>query len=53
MLTINTNKNMKKYYDKLVRDKIPQIIHNAGGRPWATPIKNGTLRNYALKKLQE
>ena len=44
---------MKKIYQKLVRDRIPEIIA-ADGKSFATrKASNTELMNYAMKKLQE
>ena len=44
---------MKKIYQKLVRDRIPEVITDAG-LPFATrTVTDQELTGYALKKLQE
>jgi predicted house-cleaning noncanonical NTP pyrophosphatase (MazG superfamily) len=44
---------MKKIYQKLVRDRIPEVITNAG-KPFATrTVTDQELTDYAFKKLQE
>ena len=44
---------MKKIYQKLVRDRIPEVITNAG-KPFATrKASEQELMDYAMKKLQE
>ena len=43
----------KKYYNKLVRDKIPDIIEDSGKRAAVHQVSRGTLREYAFKKLRE
>jgi len=44
---------MKKVYDKLVRDRIPEIIDRAGKVACVTQVDSKTLRRYAFKKLRE
>ena len=44
---------MKKHYDKLVRDRIPEIIAEAGKYFAVRQERGGRLRDYALRKLQE
>jgi len=44
---------MKKIYHKLVRDRIPEIIEEAGKTHQTTIINGEDLRVAALKKLQE
>ena len=44
---------MKKLHHKLVRDRIPEIIEEAGKTHQTTIIDGEDLRGAALKKLQE
>jgi len=44
---------MKKIYQKLVRDRIPEVIENAGKEYAVRQVRSDELLNYALKKLQE
>jgi len=44
---------VRKHYDKLVRDKIPQIIEDDGKRALVSQITRGAFKEYALKKLRE
>ena len=44
---------MKKEYDKLVRDRIPEIIEEAGKSARVFQVSGNSLRAYALKKLRE
>jgi len=44
---------MKKYYDKLVRDKIPNIIKEAGKNAQVRPVSPEKFKAYALTKLRE
>ena len=44
---------MKKLYNKLVRDKVPQIIEEAGKRCIYSRVDGATLESYAKKKLRE
>ena len=44
---------MKKEYDKLVRDRIPEIIEEAGKSTRVFQVSGNLLREYALKKLRE
>ena len=44
---------MKKFYDKLVRDKIPQIIEEDGKSCIYSAVEGAALENYAKKKLRE
>ena len=44
---------MKKIYQKLVRDRIPEIITEAGKDFSVTQVRGDRLRDYAMKKLQE
>ena len=44
---------MKKIYQKLVRDRIPEIITEAGKDFSVTQMRGGRLKDYAMKKLQE
>ena len=41
------------YYDKLVRDKIPNIIKEAGKRARVHPASHEKFKAYALTKLRE
>ena len=44
---------MKKFYNKLVRDKIPQIIEESGKNCICHTVDGDILKNYASKKLRE
>ena len=44
---------VKKIYQKLVRDRIPEIITEAGKDFSVTQMRGERLKDYALKKLQE
>ncbi len=44
---------MKKMYQKLVRDRIPEIITEAGKDFSVTQMRGDRLKDYAMKKLQE
>jgi len=44
---------MKKMYNKLVRDKIPQIIEEAGKSCICHTVEGDILKTYAKKKLRE
>ena len=44
---------MKKIYQKLVRDRIPEIITEAGKDFSVSLVKGDRLKDYAMKKLQE
>ena len=44
---------MKKVYHKLVRDKIPRIIEEAGRGCAVRQVYGDELSGYAMKKLQE
>tara|TARA_R100000664_G_scaffold24172_1_gene33941 strand:- start:1687 stop:2007 length:321 start_codon:yes stop_codon:yes gene_type:complete len=44
---------VKKIYQKLVRDRIPEIITEAGKDFSVTQMKGDRLRDYAMRKLQE
>ena len=44
---------MKKEYNKLVRDRIPEIIETAGKTCAVVQVDRQVLRRYALKKLRE
>ena len=44
---------MKKIYQKLVRDRIPEIITEAGKEFSISRVRGARLRDYAMKKLQE
>ena len=43
----------KKLYHKLVRDRIPEVIENAGKSCSVVQYDAPTLQGYAMKKLQE
>ena len=43
----------KKTHNKLVRDRIPEIIDEAGKMHRVRQVKGGELREFAFKKLQE
>lgn len=44
---------MKRFYNKLVRDKIPQIIEEDGKKCICHRTDGSVLRNYAKRKLRE
>jgi len=44
---------MNKIYQKLVRDRIPEIIEKDGKEFSVCQVKGDRLRDYAMKKLQE
>ena len=44
---------MNKIYQKLVRDRIPEIIEEAGKEFSVSQVKGDRLKDYAMKKLQE
>ena len=44
---------VKKIYQKLVRDRIPEIITEAGKDFSVTQMRGERLKDYAMKKLQE
>ena len=44
---------MKKIYQKLVRDRIPEIITEAGKDFSIAQVQGDRLKDYAMKKLQE
>jgi len=44
---------MKEVYNKLVRDKIPQLIEESGKRVHVRQPDSVALRHYAFKKLRE
>ena len=44
---------VKKIYQKLVRDRIPEIITEAGKDFSVTQVRGDRLQDYAMKKLQE
>jgi len=44
---------MKKEYNKLVRDRIPEIIEEAGKTAQVRQDDHKTLRHYAIKKVRE
>ena len=44
---------VKKIYQKLVRDRIPEIITEAGKDFSVTQMRAERLKDYAMKKLQE
>jgi len=43
----------KKMYFKLVRDRIPEFIHDDGKKFWVRQIQDEELTHHALKKLKE
>jgi len=43
----------KKLYHKLVRDRIPEILHNTGKNYQVCQLQGEDVTNYALKKLRE
>jgi len=44
---------MNKIYQKLVRDRIPEIIEEAGKEFSVCQVRGDRLKDYAMKKLQE
>jgi predicted house-cleaning noncanonical NTP pyrophosphatase (MazG superfamily) len=44
---------VKKIYQKLVRDRIPEIIEKDGKEFAVAQMRGDRLKDYALKKLQE
>ena len=44
---------MKKYYNKLVRDRIPEIIEATGKNHLVRHAPPQELKDYSLKKLRE
>ncbi len=44
---------VKKIYQKLVRDRIPEIIEKDGKEFSASRVNGERLKGYAMKKLQE
>ena len=44
---------MEKFYDKLVRDNIPEIIKNNGGEPYFRVLNDDEYWQYLLKKDNE
>ena len=44
---------MNKIYQKLVRDRIPEIIEKDGKEFSVSQVRGDRLRDYAMKKLQE
>jgi predicted house-cleaning noncanonical NTP pyrophosphatase (MazG superfamily) len=44
---------VKKIYQKLVRDRIPEIITEAGKDFSVCQVRGSRLKSYAMKKLQE
>jgi predicted house-cleaning noncanonical NTP pyrophosphatase (MazG superfamily) len=44
---------MKKHYNKLVRDRIPEIIKEDGKSCICHPVEGDTLKSYAKKKMRE
>ena len=44
---------MNKIYQKLVRDRIPEIIEKDGKEFSVHQVKGDRLKDYAMKKLQE
>ena len=44
---------MNKIYQKLVRDRIPEIIEKDGKEFSVCQVKGDRLKDYAMKKLQE
>lgn len=40
-------------YDKLVRDRIPEIIRKNGGKPEYVVVNGERLKEYCLKKVHE
>lgn len=44
---------MKKIYQKLVRDRIPEVITEADKDFLVSQVRGDRLKSYAMKKLQE
>jgi|TARA_R110001583_G_scaffold4577_1_gene26247 predicted house-cleaning noncanonical NTP pyrophosphatase (MazG superfamily) len=44
---------MNKIYQKLVRDRIPEIIEKDGKEFSVSQVRGDRLKDYAMKKLQE
>jgi len=44
---------MNKIYQKLVRDRIPEIIEDTGKEFSVCQVQSDRLKGYAMKKLQE
>ena len=44
---------MRKLYYKLVRDRIPEVIEEAGKEFSVSQADSSSLRDYAMKKLRE
>ena len=44
---------MNKIYQKLVRDRIPEIIEETGKEFSVCQVRGDRLKDYAMKKLQE
>jgi predicted house-cleaning noncanonical NTP pyrophosphatase (MazG superfamily) len=44
---------MKKTYNKLVRDRIPEIIERDGKNFSVSQVRGKSLKSYAMKKLEE
>ena len=44
---------VKKIYQKLVRERIPEIIEETGKEFSVCQVRGDRLRDYAMKKLQE
>ena len=52
-MQLNKGQVMEKIYNKLVRDKIPEIIKNNGGEPTCRILSDGEFKSELEKKLFE
>ena len=44
---------MKKYYNKLVRDRVPELLSEAGKEHSVRQVSEEDIKMYPFKKLQE
>lgn len=44
---------MKKYYNKLVRDRVPELLSEAGKEYCVRQVSEEDIKMYSFKKLQE
>lgn len=51
-MVIRLEKKMIEY-DKIIRDKIPEIIEKSGKNYELEPVEDGVAEKYLIKKLQE